>query len=175
MSIPKSKPRVPCKMITKNISELEGYEISYLLSIAAGNSCVIRDWNGIYCFEVVQHPVFTFTDENDTQWVIDSELDITGMIDKTSKLCSSFEKNILLAERTIDGFNVKISVLNNVVSASAKTLSMAYALALLKNHYGNDPKLNVDVPVPFKGHSCPSGIIMPYEKKVGITLNEFYA
>ncbi len=161
------------EMIKKQLTELESYDIDFLIAKHLGKLVVIQDWNGIFCKTVYERVDHTSEDENQIKWVMGASLD-EGSIYRPSR-----EINVSLLEKYMTAFvknengdiEITVSEGENVAKHVGKDMASTFSMALINLFYDGE----VEVMKPIRSHYFNSNLNIPGRKPIGVTENEFYS
>mgnify|MGYP001061637813 CR=1 FL=1 len=161
--------------VKKKLSDLTLHEINYAIARKEGVLCVLHDWNGLFCKKIKQVPDITIDDENNVTWIAGYSFDILGAIQYEHELNQDvIDKCVKSIDKKEGKCFVSIEIDGVVSSASHEKSGVAYALALLMHHYGEDLDLEVPIGQPIRNYCLTSEFTYPGAKKAGIIESSFY-
>lgn len=162
--------------ISKKISELETYEVNYAIKRAEGEIVFIRHWNGIECVSLNQEPSFTVELECGDSLIESYSYSVSYLVKtESNSTLNLIQKNLKKVDFDNGKFFVAIERDGCIGEASHSKLGNAYALAILKSYYNNNPDAEVLVGEKLRASAPPHNLCFPNSKREGIKMSEFYA
>jgi hypothetical protein len=164
-------PLIPVEMVSKKITEMQSYEIDYLLARHNDLVVMIQDWNGVYCKTVSQRPSATVKGEVHGNWVISISLGIGGIYRPSHRLDQQmFEQYVQSVDKKDGVFHVIVADKEKSVQGQGKQFPLTLSIALARLFYGEE----AEVMVPIRENYLDDTTGLPGRKKVGITEEEYH-